>query len=188
MRLVTYEDEPKRRRLGALADGLVVDLHAAYHALVEDRGKRRADELAIEAMPPDMLAFLEAGDRATNAAKDALDLVARIGAEAALKRGLARRAESVRLRAPVPRPTKFILVGLNYRDHAEEAGMKIPEVPTFFSKYSNCVIGPGDAIKIPRVSAMIDYEGEYAFIIGRAGRDIPPDRAMEYVAGYTIVN
>jgi acylpyruvate hydrolase len=50
------------------------------------------------------------------------------------------------------------------------------------------VIGPGDAIKIPKVSAMIDYEAEYAFVIGRAGRDITPDRAMDYVAGYTIVN
>ncbi len=115
-------------------------------------------------------------------------LVARLGADGARERGFARPAESVRLRAPVPRPPKFILVGLNYRDHAEEAGMKIPEVPTFFSKYANCVIGPGDAIKIPKVSAMIDYEAEYAFVIGRAGRDIAPERAMEYVAGYTIVN
>ena len=66
--------------------------------------------------------------------------------------------------------------------------MKIPEVPTFFSKYANCVIAPGDAIKIPKVSSMIDYEGEYAFVIGRAGRDIAPEHAMDYVAGYTIVN
>ncbi|MFZ1119620.1 MAG: fumarylacetoacetate hydrolase family protein [Candidatus Binataceae bacterium] len=188
MRLVTFEDEPKRYRLGAVADGLVVDLNAAYRALLEERGERRAGELAVEAVAPEMLAFLDAGDRAMNAAKDALKLIARLGADGARERGLARRAESVRLRAPVPRPTKFILVGLNYRDHAEEAGMKIPEVPTIFSKYANCVIGPGDAIKIPKVSTMIDYEAEYAFVIGRAGRDIPPDRAMEYVAGYTIVN
>jgi acylpyruvate hydrolase len=135
-----------------------------------------------------MLAFLDAGDRAMNAASDALKLIARLGADGARERGLARPTESVRLRAPVPRPTKLILVGLNYRDHAEEAGMKIPEVPTIFSKYANSVIGPGDAIKIPKVSAMIDYEAEYAFVIGRAGRDIPPARAMDYVAGYTIVN
>ena len=135
-----------------------------------------------------MVAFLAAGERAMNAAREALALATGLGADAARERGLARRAESVRLRAPVPRPPKFILVGLNYRDHAEEAGFKIPEVPTFFSKYANCVIGPGDAIKIPKVSAMIDYEGEYAFVMGRAGRDIPPERAMEYVAGYTIVN
>lgn len=188
MRLVTFEDEPKRHRLGAANAGLVVDLNAAYRALLEERGERRASELAAEAVPPEILGFLDAGERAMNAAKEALALVARLGAAAARERGLARGAEAVRLRAPVPRPTKLILVGLNYRDHAEEAGMKIPEVPTFFSKYSNCVIGPGDAIRIPKVSAMIDYEGEYAFVIGRAGRDIPPDRAMEYVAGYTILH
>ncbi len=188
MRLVTFEDEPKRYRLGAVAGGVVVDLSAAYRALLEERGERRAGELAVEAVPPEMLAFLEAGDRAMNAAREALKLIARLGADGARKRGLARPAESVRLRAPVPRPPKLILVGLNYRDHAEEAGMKIPEVPTIFSKYANCVIGPGDAIKIPKVSAMIDYEAEYAFVIGRAGRDIPSDHAMDHVAGYTIVN
>jgi acylpyruvate hydrolase len=188
MRLVTFENEPKRHRLGAVADGLVVDLNAAYRTLLEERGARRAGELALEAVPPEMVAFLEAGEPAMNAARDALGLVARLGADGARERGLVRPAESVRLRAPVPRPTKFILVGLNYRDHAEEAGMQIPEVPTIFSKYANCVIGPGDAIKIPKVSAMIDYEGEYAFVIGRPGRDIAPERAMEYVAGYTIVN
>jgi len=188
MRLVTFENESKSNRLGAIADGLVVDLNAAYRTLLEERGARRSGELAIEAVPPEMVAFLEAGEPAMKAAKDALDLVARLGADEARERGLARPAESVRLRAPVPRPTKFILVGLNYRDHAEEAGFKIPEVPTFFSKYANSVIGPGDAIKIPKVSAMIDYEAEYAFVIGRPGRDIAPERAMDYVAGYTVVN
>jgi len=188
MRLVTFEDEPRHYRLGAVAEGLVVDLNAACRALMEERGERRVGELALEAVPPEMIAFLEAGERAMNAAREALALVARLGADGARERGLARRAESVRLRAPVPRPTKLILVGLNYRDHAKEAGFKIPEVPTFFSKYANCVIGPGDAVRIPKVSSMIDYEGEFALIIGRAGRDIPPARAMEYVAGYTIMN
>ena len=188
MRLVTFEDESKPKRLGAAADGLVVDLNAACRALLEERGERRAGELALEAVPPEMVAFLEGGERSMNAAREALALIARLGADGARERGLARRAESVRLRAPVPRPPKLILVGLNYRDHAEEAGFKIPEVPTFFSKYANCVIGPGDAIRIPKVSSMIDYEGEFALVIGRAGRDIPPARAMEYVAGYTIMN
>jgi acylpyruvate hydrolase len=188
MRLVTFENEPHRHRLGAFADGLVVDLNAAYRTLLEERGERSARELAIAAVPTEMVTFLEAGEHAINAAKDALALVARLGADAARERGLARPAQSVRLRAPVPRPPKFILVGLNYQDHAEEAGFKIPEVPTIFSKYANCVIGPGDPIKIPKVSSMIDYEGEYAFVIGRAGRDIPADHAMEYVAGYTMVN
>jgi len=116
------------------------------------------------------------------------EAVASEGLSSDFWRGAVAPLSSLAVHAPVPRPPKLILVGLNYRDHAEEAGFKIPEVPTIFSKYANCVIGPGDAIKIPKVSYMIDYEAEYAFVIGRAGRDIPPERAMEYVAGYTIVN
>jgi acylpyruvate hydrolase len=187
MRLVTFEDAGQRR-LGGASDGMIVDLNAAYRAMLEDRGERRAGELAAKTLPAEMLAFLAAGDEALAGAREAFGFVARLGDASARERGLVRRADAVRLAAPVPRPTKLILVGLNYRDHAEEAGMKIPDVPTFFSKYPNCVIAPGDAIKIPKVSAMIDYEGEYAFVIGRAGRDIPKARAMDYVAGYTIVN
>lgn len=92
MRLVTFESEPKRHRLGAVADGLVVDLNAAYRALLEERGERRAGELAVEAVPPEMLAFLDAGERAMNAARDALELVARLGPDGARERGLARPA------------------------------------------------------------------------------------------------
>ncbi len=189
MHLVTFEDDSKRERIGAAgAGGLIIDLNAACRALLERRGELRAGERAAMMLPADMPAFLGAGQPAMNAARDALAFAHRLGEDEARERGLARRSESVRLRAPVPRPPKFILVGLNYRDHAEEAGMKIPEVPTFFSKYANTVIGPGDAIVIPKVSQMIDYEAEYAFVIGRGGRDIPPERAMDYVAGYTIVN
>src|SRR5919199_1006287 len=64
----------------------------------------------------------------------------------------------VSLTAPVPRPPKFICVGLNYRDHAIESGMAIPETPTIFSKFSSSVIGPGDPIVLPRVSTKPDYE------------------------------
>ena len=189
MRLVTFEDDSNRARVGAAgAGGLIIDLNAACRAMLEQRGEARAGERAAMMLPADMLAFLGAGQLAMNAAKDALEFVERLREAEARERGLARPRESVRLRAPVPRPPKFILVGLNYRDHAEEAGMKIPEVPTFFSKYANTVVGPGDAIIIPKVSQMIDYEAEYAFVIGRGGRDIAPARAMDYVAGYTIVN
>jgi 2-keto-4-pentenoate hydratase/2-oxohepta-3-ene-1,7-dioic acid hydratase in catechol pathway len=95
---------------------------------------------------------------------------------------------SVRLLSPIPRPPKFICVGLNYRDHAAEAGLTVPSVPTIFSKFSNVVIGPGDPIVLPKISAKPDYEGEFAFIIGPGGRNIPAERAMDHVFGYTIVN
>jgi 2-keto-4-pentenoate hydratase/2-oxohepta-3-ene-1,7-dioic acid hydratase in catechol pathway len=94
----------------------------------------------------------------------------------------------VKLLAPIPRPPKFICVGLNYRDHAAEAKMEIPQVPTIFNKFTNVVIGPGAAIMLPKVSAKPDYEAELAFVIGRGGRYIAAARAMEHVFGYTIVN
>jgi 2-keto-4-pentenoate hydratase/2-oxohepta-3-ene-1,7-dioic acid hydratase in catechol pathway len=95
---------------------------------------------------------------------------------------------NVKLLAPIPRPPKFICVGLNYRDHAAEARMDIPKVPTIFNKFTNVVIGPGEPIVLPKVSTKPDYEAEFAFVIGRGGRYVPAERAMDHVFGYTIVN
>jgi 2-keto-4-pentenoate hydratase/2-oxohepta-3-ene-1,7-dioic acid hydratase in catechol pathway len=94
----------------------------------------------------------------------------------------------VKLLAPIPRPPKFICVGLNYRDHAAEARMEIPAVPTIFSKFSNVVIGPGAPVVLPKASSKPDYEAEFAFVIGAGGRHIAASRALEHVFGYTIVN
>jgi 2-keto-4-pentenoate hydratase/2-oxohepta-3-ene-1,7-dioic acid hydratase in catechol pathway len=95
---------------------------------------------------------------------------------------------SVHLRAPVPRPPKLICVGLNYRGHAAEARQEIPKVPTIFSKFSNVVIGPGQAIVLPKNSRKPDYEAELAFVIGIGGRHIPSYEWREHVFGYTAFN
>jgi 2-keto-4-pentenoate hydratase/2-oxohepta-3-ene-1,7-dioic acid hydratase in catechol pathway len=95
---------------------------------------------------------------------------------------------SVRLLSPIPRPPKFICVGLNYRDHAAEARLEIPKVPTIFNKFTNVVIGPGEPIVLPKVSRKPDYEAEFAFVIGPGGRYISAADAMNHVFGYTIVN
>jgi len=95
---------------------------------------------------------------------------------------------AVKLLAPIPRPPKFICVGMNYRDHAREAGVEIPSVPTIFSKFSNVVIGPGAPIVLPKNSSRPDYEAEFAFVIGPGGRHIPAVHALDHVFGYTIVN
>jgi 2-keto-4-pentenoate hydratase/2-oxohepta-3-ene-1,7-dioic acid hydratase in catechol pathway len=95
---------------------------------------------------------------------------------------------SVKLLAPIPRPPKFICVGLNYRDHAAETGIEIPKTPTVFSKFSNVVIGPGDPIVLPANSTRPDYEAELAFVIGKGGRHIAAQDWREHVFGYTIVN
>ena len=77
---------------------------------------------------------------------------------------------SVKLLAPIPRPPKVICVGLNYRDHAIESKMEIPQVPTIFSKFSNTVIGPADSIVLPKNSAKPDYEAEFAVVIGKPAK------------------
>ncbi len=95
---------------------------------------------------------------------------------------------SVRLLAPIPRPRKFICVGLNYRDHAIESGLEIPKIPTIFNKFATSVIGPGAAVILPRNSERPDYEAEMAFVIGKGGRHITAAHWRDHVFGYTIVN
>jgi 2-keto-4-pentenoate hydratase/2-oxohepta-3-ene-1,7-dioic acid hydratase in catechol pathway len=117
---------------------------------------------------------------------DAIDRVERWVAGA--PGGETRPLGGVVLAAPVPRPPKIICIGLNYRDHAAEAGMKIPEVPTVFAKFPTAVIGPGQPIVLPRNSSRPDFEAELAIVIGRGGRHIPEERWREHVFGYTILN
>ncbi len=95
--------------------------------------------------------------------------------------------EGVRLLAPV-QPRKFLGIGLNYADHIAESGMEAPEFPVFFNKQVTCVVGPGDDVHMPRVSSLLDYEGELAIVIGNRCRHVPEDRTHEVIAGYTITN
>lgn len=95
---------------------------------------------------------------------------------------------AVRLLAPVPRPSKFLCIGLNYRDHALEQGAKLPERPLFFSKLPTSVAAPGQAIEIPPGSEKVDFEAELGFVIGRRCRRVREEEALECVLGYTCVN
>jgi len=94
----------------------------------------------------------------------------------------------VTLEAPILRPPKFLAIGLNYADHAAEAKVEIPKLPTVFNKQSTCVTGPYAKIHMPRVSQALDYEGELGFVIGRRCRHVPRDRAHEVIAGYLVVD
>ena len=95
---------------------------------------------------------------------------------------------SVRLTAPIARPGKIVCIGLNYRDHAAEARLEIPAVPTVFAKFSTAVIGPGEAIVLPRNSTKPDYESEFAVVIGRRARHVSEADWRSCVFGYTILN
>jgi 2-keto-4-pentenoate hydratase/2-oxohepta-3-ene-1,7-dioic acid hydratase in catechol pathway len=95
--------------------------------------------------------------------------------------------EQVRLLAPV-QPRKFLAIGLNYADHIAESGMEAPKYPVFFNKQATCVVGPDENVHMPRVSTLLDYEGELAIVIGSRCRHVPEQRAHEVIAGYTIAN
>lgn len=95
---------------------------------------------------------------------------------------------SVKLLAPIPRPPKIICIGLNYRDHAIETNMKIPEIPTVFCKFPTAVLAPGDNVVLPTISEKPDYEAEFAVVIGKGGRNIAKDDWKKHVAGYMNLN
>lgn len=140
-------------------------------------GNHIVDSKGNGLIPADMIEFLSAGAEALTAMQQQIDS------------GEHRIAlHDAKLQAPVPRPGKFLGVGLNYADHITETGLEKPEYPTFFTKQSSCVIGDGDAIHLPNVSDKLDYEGELAFVIGKRCKHVPVEQAHEVIAGFTIVN
>jgi 2-keto-4-pentenoate hydratase/2-oxohepta-3-ene-1,7-dioic acid hydratase in catechol pathway len=159
MKLATFTHRGSTR-LGVVVDDQIIDL-----------------TVAAPSLPREMTTFLSGGTEALDAARRA---------ESAANGRLA--LADVRLEAPVLRPPKFLAIGLNYADHVAESGMETPAVPVFFNKQSTCVAGPYDPIHLPRVSPLLDYEGELAFVIGRRCRHVPRDRAHEVIAGYVVVN
>ena len=184
MRLVSYRDATGGGavRLGAvLGEAELVDLRAALAAVLAAAGGE-ADRSA-EVVPSDMTAFLALGEASLVAAARALAFAAAPGREA-LRRPLA----GVELLAPVPRPGKIIGVGRNYGEHAREVGGPKQEAPRIFFKPASAVAPPGCAVRIPASVRKPDWEVELGVVIGRAARDVPEARALEYVAGYTVLD
>ncbi|SPE30836.1 5-oxopent-3-ene-1,2,5-tricarboxylate decarboxylase [Candidatus Sulfopaludibacter sp. SbA3] len=90
--------------------------------------------------------------------------------------------------SPIPRPPKIICIGLNYRDHAEESKLAIPDVPTVFCKFPTAATGHGHPVILPKNSTKPDYEAEFAVVIGSGGRHIAEEDWRKHVFGYTILN
>ena len=85
-------------------------------------------------------------------------------------------------------PQKIVCVGLNYRDHAEEQGVDLPERPLLFAKWPNTLIAAGEPIRIPPISQQVDYEAELGVVIGRRASRVSTDDALEHVQGYVVAN
>jgi len=95
---------------------------------------------------------------------------------------------SLRIGACVSKPSKFIGIGLNFKDHAEEQNLPIPKEPIIFSKFTNCLSGPNDDIVIPKNSKHTDWEVELGFVIGKKALYVSEDKALDHVLGFFLVN
>ncbi|MBX5468951.1 MAG: fumarylacetoacetate hydrolase family protein [Thermoleophilaceae bacterium] len=100
----------------------------------------------------------------------------------------AARLGEAELLPPITDPGKIVCLGLNYRSHAEEAGLEAPEQPTIFAKFANALAAPGATVKLPSFSRKVDYEAEVAFVVGERCKDVPEAEALSKVAGYMLLN
>jgi len=187
MRLATVSVNGEKR-LAAVKEEKYIDLNLAYKLFLESQGKLRASQLADAQIPADMVGFLQGGEESMMLAKAATDFVEKSEFTTEVRSKLFYENTQVKLEAPVQNPGKIICVGLNYRTHIMEMGRELPTIPVVFAKFSNTIIGPNDPILKPKVSDELDHEAEFAFIIGKRGKHISEEDAMDYVAGYTIAN
>jgi 2-keto-4-pentenoate hydratase/2-oxohepta-3-ene-1,7-dioic acid hydratase in catechol pathway len=178
MQLLSFIPSPGEPiRVGALTpNGRVVDLGA--------EARRRSVPLSFD--PADMLSLIAAGEKALGGVQALIEGAA----------GDSPRVEDVHLTAPIPVPRRNVVcVGWNYVEHFEEgktlrdAGQALPEHPVFFTKGTNAVNGPYDAIPWdPRVSVAIDWEVELAVIVGRRGKNLSEKEVMDHVFGFCVLN
>ncbi|MGH9470896.1 MAG: fumarylacetoacetate hydrolase family protein [Terriglobia bacterium] len=206
MKLVTYEVR-KQPRIGVVEGKNVVDVRAAVElvskksgprALYSDSKFKAAAQTLAEGgpAPAGMKMALARGESWLKALGVVTKALAREQAQrpagkkpaSDTARALVTPLESVRLRAPILHPGKITCVGLNYADHAHEQGIEPPAAPIFFLKSMNAIIGPGDTIILPPNSEKVDYEAEFAVVIGKGGRNIPEEKAWEHVAGYMVLH
>jgi 5-carboxymethyl-2-hydroxymuconate isomerase len=89
---------------------------------------------------------------------------------------------------PIDRPSKIVCVGMNYRDHAAEAGLEVPAQPVLFAKWPNGLVGPGEPIVLPNGVERVDYEAELGVVVGRRARNVSEADALDHVGGYLCLN
>ena len=175
MKLVRFSVNGGSPRLGLLQSDRIADVQASVAASLSRRGVMRAQEIAAALVPSSTRAFLEGG-------------AATAEAVAAVRDWVTVPAASARLHAPINDPGKFICIGLNYRDHAEETNNPIPKEPPIFAKWVPSIVDPGEPILRPRGSKQLDWEVELGVVIGRTARYVSKEQALDYVWGYTIIN
>ncbi len=173
MRLISFSDPVGRRSYGCLDGDEVIDLGspALSAAIASATGAGSGPRTLAE-----LVGYGAAGIEAARRAAEAAGTVDRLA------------AGDIRLLAPIPEPVSVFAIGRNYADHLAESGGDAPSLPRIFPKYRSTVIGPGEAIVKPALTQNLDWEVELAVVMGRDARDVSEQDALDYVAGYTIIN
>jgi acylpyruvate hydrolase len=186
LKLVSFTAN-RKRSIGVLLDHKIIDLIAACKVY---QGKLGSGTRLIDSS--DMVQFLGLGKEGIRTAQRVVDLVeSKMSDKKPGKSevsGLFFELSAVKLHAPVSNPRKMVCLGLNYSDHAKEAGKPEPKEPILFSKPPTAIADPEQPILYPRISKKVDYEVELALVIGRKGKDIAVEDAFDFIAGYTVFN
>lgn len=160
LRLINFKDASGARLGVESLDGMICDMTKTNSSI-----------------PKDMISFLEAGETAKSMAREAL------------QRGENMiSASSVTRLSPIYGPEKVLCVGMNYVDHCTEQGFPVPTEPIIFNKFASAIIATGEGIINDPETEELDFEVELAVVIGKSGRKIPKEAAMDYVGGYTVAH
>jgi len=187
LKLVAFKVHDEER-IGALENDFVIDLNLAHQLYLSGRGKTG---ITLDSFPSTIIDFLELGEKGGKYASDLVAFARELGKKRSGRTERQRvllNISDLRILAPVPLPPKIICLGLNYRDHAEEGHVSIPEEPILFSKPSTAIVGPDDCVVYPKISTQVDYEVELAAVIGKEGRDLSEADASAHIGGYTVFN
>ena len=171
-------------RLGMLIDEYIFDLKKGWKIFTENEGLDNKNNKHFT----DMVSFFNGGKEAFAAAKRAGAYAKKSIKNNNITPDVFIKSGRVKFGPPVLYPQKIICIGLNYRDHCKEQGVKSPKLPVIFSKFSTAVTGHNDNVVKPAQTKKLDYEAELAFVIGREGRWIRKKDWKKYVAGFTIMN
>lgn len=198
VKLVAYQ-LGKQPSLGVVVKESIIDVGGVIQLLRKRRVPRAAQARAnfknsarrvLEAgvAPRDMVELLERGDSWRRSLGAVIAALSKSIDPAKAPKELFTPLAKARLLAPIPKPGKITCIGMNYADHAREQGSEPPKAPIFFLKSVNTICGPGDPIQLPPNSKQVDYEAEFAVVIGKRGSHIPEEKAYNYVAGYMILH
>lgn len=191
VKLITFEVKTPlgpARRLGALWNERVIDLNLAYALLWRKKGNDSAQRLADALLPADMLAWLELGEEGRLSAQQALDFIT-TGAP------IGYLENEVRWLAPVPRPGA-LRDFFAFEEHARQGAARRQEElapqwydqPVYYKGNHREIYGPNETVPWPSYTRKFDFELEIACVVGKKGRDLTPEQAGGYIAGYTILN